>query len=98
MENFICDRHCSDRVWLSSFIHEDLDTWQRDITKYKISRNNKEDCYYYNQISRNEIKKYKIEELSKEKEEKPNKWYILLEVLTALAIFAFGFLFFSIVN
>ena len=51
----------------SSFIYEDLDTWQRDITKYKISSNNKEDCYYYNQISRNEIKKYKIEEYSKNK-------------------------------
>ena len=51
----------------SSFVYEDLDTWQRDITKYKISSKNKEDCYFYYQISKNEIGKYKTEEYSKKK-------------------------------
>ena len=51
----------------SSFVYEDLDTWQRDIIKHKISSKNKEDCYYYYQISRNEIKKYKTQEYNENK-------------------------------
>lgn len=51
----------------SSFVYEDLDTWQRDIIKNKIPSKNKEDCYYYYQISKNEIEKYKIQEYSENK-------------------------------
>ena len=45
----------------SSFIYEDLDTWQRDIIKYKINKQNKEDGYCYNQISIKELKKINFE-------------------------------------
>lgn len=58
----------------SSFMYDELDTWQRDIIKYKISSGNKEDCYYYNQISKNEIEKYKVEEYKKKKI--PNFYYL----------------------
>lgn len=45
----------------SSFYYEHIDTWQNDITKYKISSNNKEDGYYYNQICLKKLKEYNIE-------------------------------------
>ena len=45
----------------SSFVYEDLDTWQRDIIKYKIDKQNKEDGCCYNQISIKELKKINLE-------------------------------------
>jgi len=45
----------------SSFVYEDLDTWQRDIIKHKIDKQNKEDGYCYSQISINELKRFSLE-------------------------------------
>jgi len=44
----------------SSFICEEIDTWQRDIIKYKIDQQNKEDGCCYGQISINELNKIDI--------------------------------------
>ena len=43
----------------SSFIYEEIDTWQRDIIKYKIDQQNKDECYY-NQMSIKELNKIDI--------------------------------------
>ena len=45
----------------SSFICEEIDTWQKDIIKHKISSKNKEDGYYYNQMFIKDLKKYNPE-------------------------------------
>lgn len=45
----------------SSFGYENIDTWQQNILTYKISSVDKEDGYYYNQISLKELEKYNIE-------------------------------------
>jgi len=45
----------------SSFIYCNEDSWQQNIVKHKITSINKEDGYYYNQISIDKLKQYNIE-------------------------------------
>ncbi len=51
----------------SSFIYNEQDTWQQNIAKHKITSINKEDSYYYNQMSIKDLKKYNAEIYNKEK-------------------------------